>query len=156
MLPTDGEELSQGLTACGHPADDLLPNFKGGGFLSLRRKGVEAGVAVVPAKVLGGFNAQIKGFIVGSVNQEHLRTKDQQLGDLGGRSSPGGKDDGLGADGSAHPGQGGPALPVEAATVTSAPICGHGATTMALALSLKDAVGLGLSSLIQSCARPSF
>src|SRR5687768_14346488 len=48
-----------------------------------------------------------------------------------------------------------PALPVEAVTTTSAPISLARATTIALARSLKDAVGLRDSSLSQRFCKPS-
>src|SRR6266542_527189 len=49
-----------------------------------------------------------------------------------------------------------PALPVEAVTITSALSSRARVTTIALARSLKEAVGLRDSSLIQRCLRFSF
>ena len=54
-----------------------FPDFKGGGFLALRRKGVITSVAAVPAKFLRGLDGQVERIVIGAIHQKYLSAKNQ-------------------------------------------------------------------------------
>ncbi len=60
----------------------LFADLIGGGFLAFGHVRVETGVAVVPAVSTAGFQAKLKGLVIGSLYQKDAGAEYQQLGDF--------------------------------------------------------------------------